>query len=113
MRPAGLAAYEARTPERTAIYTYEQPEAAFTAEETARLRANGAAWADWERRPPSYRRAVTGWVTGAKRPETRARRFETLLEDSAAGRLIKADALRPRLVHGRRPFARHLGACVT
>lgn len=85
MRPAGLAAFEARTSERTAIYSYERAEAAFTADETARFRANDAAWADWQRRPPSYRRTVTFWVTSAKRPETRARRFEALVADSAAG----------------------------
>ena len=88
MRPAGLAAFEARIPERTATYTDEQPEAVFTDEETARLRADGAAWADWERRPPSYRRMVTGWVTSAKRPETRARRLARLIDASAAGRSV-------------------------
>ncbi|MGP1674693.1 MAG: YdeI/OmpD-associated family protein, partial [Candidatus Limnocylindrales bacterium] len=53
MRPPGLTAFEARTPDRTAIYTYERNDAAFTDEETAELRANQAAWSDWERRPPS------------------------------------------------------------
>jgi uncharacterized protein YdeI (YjbR/CyaY-like superfamily) len=88
MRPAGLAAFEARTPERTAVYSYERESAALTDEETARFRADNAAWADWERRPPSYRRAVTYWLASAKRSETRARRFETLLADSAAGRQV-------------------------
>jgi uncharacterized protein YdeI (YjbR/CyaY-like superfamily) len=88
MQPAGLAAFEARTPERTAIYSYERDAAAFTDDETSRFQADAAAWADWERRPPSYRRAVTYWLASAKRPETRARRFETLLADSAAGRQV-------------------------
>ena len=37
---------------------------------TTRPRASGrmpAAWADWERRPPSYRKNATYWVTSAKR----------------------------------------------
>jgi uncharacterized protein YdeI (YjbR/CyaY-like superfamily) len=88
MRPAGLAAFEARTPDRTAIYSYERAAAAFTDAETARFRANDAAWADWERRPPSYRRTVTFWVASAKRPETRARRLDALIADSAAGQLV-------------------------
>jgi uncharacterized protein YdeI (YjbR/CyaY-like superfamily) len=88
MRPPGLTAFEARTPERTAIYTYERNDAAFTDEETAQLRADRAAWTDWERRPPSYRRAVTGWVTSAKRPETRARRLAQLIADAADGRAV-------------------------
>ena len=86
MRPAGLAAYEARDPARTAIYSYERDTAAFTDAETATFQADPAAWRDWERRPPGYRRQATHWVTSAKRPETRARRLATLIEGHAGGR---------------------------
>ena len=89
MRPAGLAAFEARTPARTGIYSYERPVATLSEAETARFRADTAAWADWQRRPPSYRKAVTHWVTSAKREDTRLGRFEALLVDSAAGRRVK------------------------
>ena len=90
MRPAGLAAFEARTPERRpAIYSYERPPATLTADEEARFRADAAAWADWERRSPSYRRTVTHWVTSAKQAATRERRLAALIEDSAAGRPVK------------------------
>ena len=65
------------------------PVAELSEAETARFRADTAAWADWERRPPSYRKAVTHWVTSAKREETRRGRFEALLVDSAAGRRVK------------------------
>ena len=85
MRPAGLAAFAARVPERTAIYSYEREHAAFTDEELARFRADEAAWTDWESRRPSFRRDATHWVTSAKRPETRARRLEQLIADAAAG----------------------------
>jgi uncharacterized protein YdeI (YjbR/CyaY-like superfamily) len=90
MRPAGIAAFEARRPEKTGVYSYERAEAALTDDETARFRANAAAWADWDRRTPSYRRTATYWVTSAKRAETRERRLATLIEDSAAGRKIRA-----------------------
>jgi uncharacterized protein YdeI (YjbR/CyaY-like superfamily) len=85
MRPAGLAAFEARDPGRTAIYSYEQAEVPLDADETALIRADAAAWNDWQRRPPSYRRIVTHWIVSAKKPETRARRLEALIEASAAG----------------------------
>jgi len=88
MRPAGLAAFEARTPEKTAVYSYEREVAAFTGHEDARFRSDAAAWADWERRSPSYRRAVTHWVVSAKRPETRARRLDQLIGASAAGQVV-------------------------
>ena len=88
MRPAGLAAFEARTAANTAIYSYERAAATFSPDEEARLRATPDAWADWEARPPSYRRAVTHWVTSAKGAATRERRLEALIADSAAGRKV-------------------------
>jgi uncharacterized protein YdeI (YjbR/CyaY-like superfamily) len=89
MRPAGLGAFEARTPGRTGVYSHEVVVAEFSPQETARFQANAPAWTDWQRRPPSYRRAAMHWVTSAKRDETRARRFEELLTDSAVGRKVK------------------------
>ena len=89
MRPAGIRAFEARTAARTGIYSYERPEETFTAEETERFRADPAAWADWEARPPSYRKAALHWVASAKQASTRERRLAALIEDSRAGRPIK------------------------
>jgi uncharacterized protein YdeI (YjbR/CyaY-like superfamily) len=92
MRPMGLAAFEARSEAKTGVYSYERPDGAFSADETARFRADAAAWADWERRSPSYRKTVTHWVTSAKQASTRERRLATLIEDSSAGRPIKSMA---------------------
>ncbi len=50
--------------------------------------ANEAAWSWFSAQATSYRRTVTYWVMSAKRAETRARRLQTLIEDSAAGRRI-------------------------
>jgi uncharacterized protein YdeI (YjbR/CyaY-like superfamily) len=86
MRPAGKRAFEARSPEKTAIYSYEREAAAFTEEQQARFEADTAAWAFFQAQAPSYRRSITHWVSSAKRDETRERRFEKLLEDSRAGR---------------------------
>ena len=102
MRPAGLAAFEARSDDRTAVYSYEQRrEATFPPEDEARFRANQAAWAWWEKRPASYRIGATYWVVSAKRPETRAHRLDMLIEDSAAGRTVKP--LTPRKAQGPQP----------
>jgi uncharacterized protein YdeI (YjbR/CyaY-like superfamily) len=89
MTPAGARAYE-ENKGRTGVYAYENQLKALTDAETAVFRGNKAAWADWERRPPGYRKVVLHWVTGAKRPETRAKRLATLIEDSAAGRKVGA-----------------------
>jgi len=89
MRPAGIRAYEARSPARTGTYSYERPVDALTDEEVARFKGEPAAWEDWEARPPSYRKAAIHWVTSAKQPATRERRLAALIEDSLAGRPIK------------------------
>jgi uncharacterized protein YdeI (YjbR/CyaY-like superfamily) len=87
MTPAGERAF-AEGHEQTDHYSYEDALRDLAPEEERLFRANGAAWADWENRPPGYRKMVLHWVTSAKRPETRARRLATLIEDSAAGRKI-------------------------
>ena len=87
MRPAGLAAFEARSEARSGIYAFEQKKAAeLPAEYEKRLRANAAAWAYWQDSPPSYRRTASHWVVRAKKEETRERRLAQLIECSAAGR---------------------------
>lgn len=88
MRPAGLKAFEARSPEKTAIYSYEREAAAFTEEQQARFEADHVAWPFFQAQAPSYRRSITHWVSSAKRDETRERRFRKLLEESRAGRRV-------------------------
>jgi uncharacterized protein YdeI (YjbR/CyaY-like superfamily) len=91
MRPAGLAAFARRTEARTGVYSYEQRHAArLTDEELARFQADVAAWQWFQSRPASYRTAAVWWVASPKRPETRDRRFRSLVEESAAGRMPKA-----------------------
>jgi uncharacterized protein YdeI (YjbR/CyaY-like superfamily) len=89
MRPAGLRAFAARTPDRTGVYSFERAQAAVVspAEEKA-LRANRKAATYFDAQPPWYRRAATHWIVSAKRAETRARRFERLLGASAKGEPI-------------------------
>jgi uncharacterized protein YdeI (YjbR/CyaY-like superfamily) len=89
MRPAGLAAFERRSDDRTGIYSYEgRQAAAFEPEQERAFKADAAAWAWFQEQTPSYRRTATHWVISAKKPETRERRLQRLIEDSAAGRTI-------------------------
>ena len=85
MTAAGEAAYE-RDKHRSGVYSYEKPLASLTPEEEALFRGNKGAWADWEKRPPGYRRSALGWITSAKRSETRAKRLAELIGVSAEGR---------------------------
>ena len=96
MRPAGLAAFQARLAHRTAVYAFEQPPKDFPPALRRRFRAEPRAWAFWEAQPPGYRRIAIYWVVSAKREETRHRRLATLIDDSGHGR---------RLAHLARPTA--------
>jgi uncharacterized protein YdeI (YjbR/CyaY-like superfamily) len=86
---AGVAAFERRADDRTAIYSYEQRRnARLEPDQERRLHADERALAFVEAQPPSYRRAAIHWVTSAKKPETRERRLSQLIEYSAAGRAV-------------------------
>jgi uncharacterized protein YdeI (YjbR/CyaY-like superfamily) len=90
MRPAGLAAFERRSDDRTGVYSFERGEnAVLPREYEQRLRASPAAADYFDRKPPWYRRTATHWVMSAKREETRERRLAQLIEDSANGLDIK------------------------
>jgi uncharacterized protein YdeI (YjbR/CyaY-like superfamily) len=89
MAPAGLAAFEARRPERTGVYAFEQRHSArLEPAQEKQFRADGAAWEFFQSQPPSYRQTAVHWVVSAKREETRSRRLAQLIEDSAAGRRL-------------------------
>ena len=89
MHPAGLAAFERRADDETAIYAYEQrTSATFEPAMEERFRQDERAWAWFAAQPPSYRRTATYWVISAKKPETRERRLQQLIADSRAGRTI-------------------------
>jgi uncharacterized protein YdeI (YjbR/CyaY-like superfamily) len=89
MRPAGLAAFEARQDARTGQYSYERASRDLDALFEARLRGDPAAWRYWQAQAPSYRRVASHWVMSAKQAATRERRLAALIQDSAAGRPIK------------------------
>ena len=89
MQPAGLKAFEARTEDRSAVYSYEQRHSieldpAFE----RRLRRNKKAWEYFRTKSPSYRTTAVYWVMSAKKQETRERRLARLIEDSAHGRTV-------------------------
>jgi uncharacterized protein YdeI (YjbR/CyaY-like superfamily) len=89
MRPAGLKAFEARRDDRSGVYSFEQERPpSLDGPYEQRLRENEAAWDFFQRRPPSYRKTASWWVMSAKREETRQKRLDQLIADSAAGRTV-------------------------
>ena len=88
MHPAGLAAFEARDPDKSQEYSYENRPQGLDELYEAELRRHPAAWQYWETQPPHYRKGAAHWVMSAKREETRQKRLAALIADSAAGRWI-------------------------
>jgi uncharacterized protein YdeI (YjbR/CyaY-like superfamily) len=79
MHPAGLAAFRVRVrPE----YSYESRPRSLAPAYLARFRARPRAWSFFEAQPPWYQRTCAFWVMSAKRPETRERRLDRLIEIS-------------------------------
>ena len=95
MRAAGLLAFREHREDKTATYSYEQRhQAKLDRAQERRFRSKKPAWEWFQTQPKGYRTNAVYWVMSAKRPETRERRLDTLIEDSAKGRRIPP--LRPR-----------------
>ena len=103
MQPAGIAAFEKRSDDKSAIYSYEQRKSATLDEASDRqFRANAKAWEFFQAQPPGYRRTATYKVISAKREETRQKRLAALIADSAAGRRIHELVERSRTLRTQR-----------
>lgn len=86
MRPAGLAAFERRSEERSRIYAYEQQEEVeLTPSEEVAFRHHPEAWDFFQRQGPGYRRRCIWHIHSAKKAETRQVRLQRLIEASARG----------------------------
>jgi len=88
MHSAGLAAFAARRENKVGIYSYEQRSAELPEAYAAPLRGQRTAWADFQARPASYRKAVVWWIISAKQEPTRQRRLQTLIDCSSCGEPI-------------------------
>ena len=88
MRPAGLRAFEARTENKSGIYSYEQRPAELVEPYAGIFRRNKPAWKFFQAQPPYYRKTMTWWIVSAKREATRLKRLAQLIERSAAGERI-------------------------
>ena len=89
MQPAGLKAFEQRSDERSAIYSYEQRESAKLGSAFEKqFRANKKAWRFFRAQAPWYQRVAAFWVISAKKDDSRIERLAKLIKDSENGRTI-------------------------
>ena len=89
MRPAGLKAFAARKENRSGIYSYEQRSPELVEPYLGKLKRNKEAWKFFQTQPPSYRKVMNWWVISAKQEETRLKRLDKLIEESAQGRRMR------------------------
>jgi uncharacterized protein YdeI (YjbR/CyaY-like superfamily) len=84
MMPAGLQAYHSDQRREVPAMPTVLPKVL-----EIQFRKHRAAWANYEKFPPGYRRITAGWVASAKKVETRAKRLEKLIEYSARNARIE------------------------
>ena len=89
MSAAGLAAYQRRSKDRSAIYAYEQrARAKLTPAETRLFKTHAGAWEHFSKLAPSYRQKVLYWITSSRKPETRKKRLSLIMAASSAGKKL-------------------------
>lgn len=88
MHPAGLAAFERRTPDNSGIYSFENDDAELAPELQALIDASPGASAFLAAATPGYRKTARHWISSAKQVATRERRARLLVACCEAGELI-------------------------
>ena len=89
MKAAGLKAFAARSHAKSGRASYEQKKPArLSPQDVKFFKRNSIAWKYYDALPPGYRHTVTWWVTSARKPETRKKRLQRLVESCAKGRRL-------------------------
>jgi uncharacterized protein YdeI (YjbR/CyaY-like superfamily) len=81
MKPAGIAAFEKRKEEKSAIYAYENKPTEFPEEFEKIFRANEKAWKFFTKQPNGYKKTIMYWVLSAKQETTQKSRLEKLISE--------------------------------
>ena len=89
VRPAGITAFQKRTPAKSRVYSYENRKAArLSSAATTLFSAGSAAWKFFQQQPKSYRQTAIWWIRSAKRAPTQDNRLQRLIASSKAGRRL-------------------------
>jgi len=89
MQADGLKAFAARKEYRSGIYSYEQRSPELVEPYLGKLKRNKGAWKFFQAQPPYYRKTMNWWIVSAKQEETRLKRLDKLIEESAQGRRMR------------------------
>lgn len=83
MKPSGIAAFEKRKDEKSAVYAYENELKKFSEDFEKRFKINKTAWDFFENQANWYKKQMINWVMSAKQEKTRENRLEKLIAASA------------------------------
>lgn len=82
MKPAGIAAFEKRKEEKSAIYAYENDLKQLSDEFEKQFKSNKKAWEFFEKQANCYKKQMINWVMTAKQETTRQKRLAKLIAES-------------------------------
>lgn len=85
MKPAGIAAFEKRKEEKSAVYAYENELKKFSVEFERQFKERTKAWEFFDKQANWYKKQMINWVMTAKQEKTRESRLEKLIEASDNG----------------------------
>ena len=83
MKPAGIAAFEKLDLNISKIYSFEQRDVKFERKYESIFKRNNKAWKYFSCQVLSYQKPAIHWVKSAKQEDTRLRRLNILINDSA------------------------------
>lgn len=88
MQPAGLAAFEQRSKERSGQYSYENKPEKLPIKYSRIFRANKVAWNFFGSQSSSYQRTIMYWILSAKKEETQLSRLQKVIKASESGKKL-------------------------
>jgi uncharacterized protein YdeI (YjbR/CyaY-like superfamily) len=96
MHPIGTKVFNQRNKKKIRQYSYERQTLTLDKSFLQSFQTYINAWSFFISQPPSYQKVAQFWVMSVKKEETRLRRLNTLIEDSANNKKIAAVTLEPK-----------------
>jgi len=88
MRPEGLASFKHRKENKSRIYSHENEAKELSSLYEKKFKANKSAWVFFATQAPSYRKVIIHWIMNAKQEETRLKRLDKTIKESAKQKRI-------------------------
>ncbi len=88
MKPAGIAAFEKRSENKSCIYAYENEPVKLSPELEKKFKSEKSAWKFFSSQAPSYQKTVVHWIMKAKQEATQIKRLEQAIDASANNKRV-------------------------